>query len=412
MNFLHLTTFYPPYSFGGDAMYIYRLCHALADMGHGVDVVHCVDSFHLLHPEEPKVKFAEHPGVIRHELRSRAKWLSPLLTQQTGQPWLKWRKIQEVLASRRFDVIHFHNTSLLGPGVLGIHPGHQDFIKLYTTHEHWLVCPMHVLWKFNSRACEKPECLRCVLQGRRPPSLWRYTDLLNRSARHVDQFLSPSRFTGRMHAERGFPFPVAHLPYFIDAADEDWRNPSPRPHEKPYILFVGRLEVIKGLQTVIPSWDKTREVDLLIAGGGDYGEELRRMAAGNPRIHFLGALNQKQLGALYYHANAVLVPSITYETFGMIIIEAFARKTPVIVRDLGALPEVVEDSGGGYVFRGEEDMLQAIACLSDSPAIRREKGENGYQAFRRMWDRPEHLRLYFDYIRNAAIKKLGRVPWE
>jgi glycosyltransferase involved in cell wall biosynthesis len=412
LNFLHLTTFYPPYSFGGDAMYIYRLCHGLADMGHHVEVIHCVDSFHLLHPEPPRISFAEHPGVIRHELRSRAGWLSPLLTQQTGAPWLKRKKIQEVLASRRFDVVQFHNTSLLGPGALRLDPGHPEHVKLYMTHEHWLVCPMHVLWKFNSRACEKPECFQCVVRGKRPPSLWRYTGMLPRAARHVDQFVSPSRFTARMHAERGFRYPVAHLPYFIDAADDDWRNPGPRPHDKPYILFVGRLEVIKGLQTVIPAWEKTRDLDLLIVGAGNYGEELRRMAAGNPRIRFLGAMTQKQLGALYYHAAAVLVPSITYETFGIIIIEAFARKTPVIVRDLGALPEVVEDSGGGFVYRDEAGMLEAVAALSGQPALRREMGEKGYDAFRRMWDRPAHMRLYFDFIRNAAIRKLGRVPWK
>src|SRR3954464_8975419 len=67
LNFLHFTTFYPPYHFGGDAMYIYRLSHALAEMGHHVDVVHCVDSYHLLHPGEPPMKFAEHPNVVRHE---------------------------------------------------------------------------------------------------------------------------------------------------------------------------------------------------------------------------------------------------------------------------------------------------------------------------------------------------------
>jgi hypothetical protein len=39
-------------------------------------------------------------------------------------------------------------------------------------------------------------------------------------------------------------------------------------------------------------------------------------------------------------------------------------------------------------------------------------GEKGYDAFRRMWDRPAHMRLYFDFIRNAAIRKLGRVPWK
>lgn len=43
MRFLHLTTFYPPHSFGGDAVYVYRLCHALADAGHEVDVVYCLD---------------------------------------------------------------------------------------------------------------------------------------------------------------------------------------------------------------------------------------------------------------------------------------------------------------------------------------------------------------------------------
>jgi hypothetical protein len=64
LNFLHLTTFYPPYSFGGDVMYIYRLAHALADEGPRVDVVHCADAYQLLHPGEPEIKFAGHPNVM------------------------------------------------------------------------------------------------------------------------------------------------------------------------------------------------------------------------------------------------------------------------------------------------------------------------------------------------------------
>src|SRR6266513_2848478 len=109
LNFLHLTTFYPPYSFGGDAMQLYRLSHALAEAGHHVDVVHDVDSYHLAHPGEPPVKFAEHPNVVRHELRSRFKWLSPLVTQQTGRLGLKRKSVAEVLRLRAYDVIHFHN---------------------------------------------------------------------------------------------------------------------------------------------------------------------------------------------------------------------------------------------------------------------------------------------------------------
>ena len=147
------------------------------------------------------------------------------------------------------------------------------------------------------RPCDKPECLRCVLHGRRPPQLWRYTGLLRRTSRHVDAFIAPSRFTVAMHAERGFSRPLEHLPHFIDRVDDDWRRPGPRPHDRPYFLFVGRLESIKGLQTVIPLWADVHEADLLIAGTGTYEGELRAMAGSNPRIKFLGALPQRALGA-------------------------------------------------------------------------------------------------------------------
>jgi glycosyltransferase involved in cell wall biosynthesis len=411
LNLLHLTTFYPPYSFGGDAVQLYRLAHALAENGHHVDVVHCVDAYHLLHPGEPPVEFAEHTNVVRHELRSGYRWLSPLLTQQTGRMGLKRKSIAQVLRSRPYDVIHFHNISLLGPEVLSIAPEHGQAVKIYTTHEHWLICPTHVLWKFNRRPCEKPECLRCTFQSKRPPQIWRYTRLLERMARHVDQFVAPSRFTARMHAERGFPQPVAYLPNFIDRADSDWQDPAPRPQEAPYFLFVGRLERIKGLQTLIALWDRVPKYDMLVAGTGSYEPELRAMAAANPRIKFFGPLPQRELGALYYHALACIVPSITYETFGMTSVEAFARKTPTVVRDLGALPEVVQDSGGGFIYRTDEELLQALDRIAHSPQLRAELGQKGYDSFLQWWCREAHLKLYFDYLDRSAKKKFGRIPW-
>jgi glycosyltransferase involved in cell wall biosynthesis len=409
LNFLHLTTFYPPYHFGGDAMQLYRLAHALGDSGHHVDVIHCVDSYHLLHPGPPPLEFADHPNVVRHELRSGFGNLSPLLTQQTGRPLLKGKTISEVLASRPYDVIHFHNISLLGPAILPVVPARGKAVKVYTTHEHWLVCPTHVLWKFNQAPCDTPECLRCTLQAKRPPQLWRYTGLLDRMAQHVDEFLAPSRFTAKMHASRGFPRPLAHLPNFIDPVDQEWQTPGPRPQEKPYFLFVGRLELIKGLQTLIALWDRI-PYDLLVAGEGTYEPVLRAMAASNPRIKFLGATGQRALGPLYYHAIACIVPSITYETFGMASVESFARKTPAIVRDLGGLPEVIHDSGGGYVYRTDEDLLQAIAALAGSERLRTELGQKGYDGFVRWWCREAHLRCYFDYLNGAAERKFGSAP--
>jgi glycosyltransferase involved in cell wall biosynthesis len=96
----------------------------------------------------------------------------------------------------------------------------------------------------------------------------------------------------------------------------------------------------------------------------------------------------------------------------MIIIESYARKTPVIVRDLGPFPEAVEDSGGGFVYRSDEELIQSINRIAASPALRSELGEKGYAAFVRQWSKKAHSELYFDFLRNIAAKKFGYIPWE
>jgi glycosyltransferase involved in cell wall biosynthesis len=166
------------------------------------------------------------------------------------------------------------------------------------------------------------------------------------------------------------------------------------------------------LQTLIGLWHRVADADLLVAGTGTYEAELRALASSNPRIKFLGPLPQRELGPLYFHALACLVPSITYETFGVICIEAFARKTPVIVRDLGALPEVIEDSGGGFVYRADEELLAAMSRIAASPRLRSDLGKKGYHAFVKLWSKEAHLKLYFDLLHRTAIGKFGCVPWE
>lgn len=410
LRFLHLTTFYPPFSFGGDGVYLQRLAHALSDAGHSVDVVHSVDAYRLLHSNPPHDSPDSYPRVRIHPLSSRAGPLAPLLAQQSGRPLLHRRRLRAILDAVPYDVIHYHNVSLLGPGILIESPRANRALKIYTAHEHWLVCPMHVLWKFNRRPCESPECLRCVLQGRRPPQYWRYTSLLERASRHVDEFVAPSHFASRMHAERGFPRPLACLPYFQDRVDHEWRTPGPRPHERPYFLFVGRLEPIKGIRDLVDLWGEVADQDLLIAGEGSLEKSLRALAAGNPRVRFLGAVPQGEIGRLYHHAIACVVPSVTFETFGMVVIEAYARKTPVIARNLGALPELIE-MGGGMTFETRQEMRQALDRLASSPSLRADLGERGYRAFLRLWSREAHLEAYLDLLNRVAERKLSTVPW-
>lgn len=391
---------------------MHRLASALADEGHDVEVVHCLDAYRLLHPAPPEQDVSPHPRVRVHSLRSRWGRLSPLATHQTGRPAFKAAALRRIVGRRPVDVMHFHNVSLLGPRVLALQPPGPPPLKLYTAHEHWLVCPTHVLWKFGRELCAEPECLKCTLKAKRPPQLWRHTRQLDDACQHVHQFLALSESSARLHAERGFSPPMERLPCFIDRADADWQCPGPRPQERPYFVFVGRLEAIKGLQTLIRAWKRVPDYDLLVAGSGDYEAALRAQAAGNPRIRFLGFVPQAALGALYFHAAACVVPSLAYETFGIIVIEAFMRKTPVIAHELGALTEIVQESGGGLLYRTEAELLRAIEELGASPVRRSQLGERGYAAFLERWSREAHLRQYHALLRRTAERVLGGVPWE
>ncbi len=404
-----VSTFYPPYNFGGDGMHIYRLSNELAERGHTVDVFHCEDSFLLLNKKQPTGDFPNHPNVKVHGLKSQSGSLSPMLTQQTGVPFLK-SEIKNALENGKYDVIHYHNMSLIGIKALS----YGSAVKLYTAHEHWLVCPMHVLWKFNREVCTTKSCFTCQLKGNRPPQLWRYTGMMERMLKHVDRFLSPSRFTLRKHIEMGLDIPIEQMPYFLPTPKEIDRTPadSKRAKERPFFLFVGRLELIKGLQNVIPTFQKQDEFDLLIAGDGTYREELEKQAGDHPRIKFLGRLSQDQLREFYESAIAVIVPSICYETFGIIVIEAFSHKTPVIVNDLGALPEVIEDSGGGFVYRDSHELETAMKTLANDKQLRDSLGMKGYRAFMENWNEKAHLDKYLGLVDELLEKTDKNMAWE
>ena len=391
-----LTTFYPPYSFGGDATYIYRLANELARRGHGVDVAHCADAYHLLHSMEPSERVSHLPGVTVHALRSGAGWLSPLLTQQTGRALLKAGAIRDLIAAGRFDVIHYHNMSLIGLDTIRF----GRAVKLYTTHEHWLVCPMHVLWRNNREACRKRTCVSCQIVSRRPPQWWRYSGFADRCLAAVDCFLSPSRFTVAKHRELGFGRPMVQLPYFLPERDD--AASDVRPHPRPYALIVGRLEKIKGVQNVIRAFHDYRGCDLIVIGDGAYESELRMMAHGLPHVEFLGRLPFEQIRAWYRHALALVVPSICYEVFGIVMVEAFSTGTPALVTPMGALPEIIEDSGGGMVYRTDPELIGMLERLQNEHGLRDELGRAGYDAYKRLWSETPHLERYFEIIRQAA----------
>lgn len=396
MRFCMMTTYYPPHNLGGDGIFVRSLANELAQRGHEVDIIHCLDAYSLTGRGKPTTIYQDHPNVTVHGLKSPFGMFSPLATQQTGVPFFKLRAIEKIL-KKGFDVIHYHNVSLVGgPGVFQYGNG----IKLYTTHECWLICPTHVMFKFKRSPCTRKTCLLCSLVYRRPPQLWRYFGLLERAARHVDAFLAPSRFVQDLHYKMGFKGSFTHLPNFVPEVSF---APLPSPKGKPYFLFVGRLEKLKGLQTILPLFKRYDKARLRVVGTGIYEPHLRRLAGICANVEFLGYVDDfKRLQNLYRGAVALIVPSIGYEIFPLVILEAFRQQRPVIVRNLGGMPEIIEESDGGFVYDNEKELVAAMDRLIDDPSLVQQLGSRGYNAYRRHWTTEAHIDRYLALIQQIA----------
>ena len=397
LRFCMVTTFYPPYNFGGDGIFVQRLSNELARRGHHVEVIHCIDAYRLSARREPTASYKDHPNVQVHGLRSAFGFLSPVATQQTGLPLFKAAGIRRIL-KKGFDVIHYHNISLVGgPGILPYGQG----IKLYTMHEYWLVCPTHALFRFKREVCRRPHCFVCGLTYKRPPQWWRYLNLIKTAVKHVDALISPSLFSKTIHQQMGITAPIVHIPNFVPSAS--FSAESPRSLEgKPYFLFVGRLEKLKGLHTLIPVFRRYQRAQLWVAGTGSYESQLRQMAEGTSNIRFLGHKNETELRGLYQGAMAAIIPSIAYEMAPLVTLEAFRQQTPVIVRNLGGTPEPIQESGGGFTYDTDEELIQAMDELVSNPSRRNELGLRGYAAFKKDWTVEAHLTRYFELIEQIA----------
>lgn len=407
LRFCMLTTFYPPHSFGGDAIGIQRLSRGLVRRGHRVTVVHDTDAYNILRrgnePQVPDIDDDEGVEVVR--LRSSSPVFSTLLTQQLGRPVVNGKRIHALIQHGGFDVVNFHNVSLIGGPGLFRYAG--DAVSLYMAHEHWLVCPMHVLWRHKKERCTGRECIRCAISYRRPPQLWRQTGFLERELAHVDAIIAMSEFSRAKHREFGLPRDMEVLPYFLPDPESEAvpEATGPAPHNRPYFFFAGRLEKIKGLDDVIPLFREYPDADLVIAGDGEYAAELRALASGMPNVVFLGRISPEELRGYYQHAVASLVPSVCFETFGIVLIEAFRQGTPVLARRLGPFPETIEQSGGGELFWTADELRAAMQRLQRDPGYRRQLSRAGYQAYVDRWTERAVVPRYLDIVRRAAERR-------
>lgn len=319
------------------------------------------------------------------------------------------REVARVVAEERPDLAHFHNVlPLLSPSVLRA-CRRAGLPVVQTLHDFRLApCISPFLFR-DGGVCE--ECVG----GRVPWAGIRhrcYRDSTAQSAAAaaavgihrvlgtwidaVDVFVALSEFSRDVLLRGGLPPDrVVVRGNFADhvATEPDLTSGTPRD----YALYVGRLSAEKGVAALVEAVTGTG-VPLKVVGDGPARDEITQLVAGRPEanVELVGAVARRDVAGLMAGARFVVVPSICYENFPVVLAEAFAAGTPAIASRIGGIPGIVDDGRTG-VLVSPGDVLALRDAIVAAWSNADETAEMGRRARRehaaRMAPEPAYERL-------------------
>jgi glycosyltransferase involved in cell wall biosynthesis len=186
--------------------------------------------------------------------------------------------------------------------------------------------------------------------------------------RAVDVFITPSEFTARRLVSLGLQRAA-----LLTKANFLAPDPGAGRGGGGYALFVGRLSPEKGLETLVSAWRVLGgRLRLQVVGTGPLAAQLAREAA--PGVELLGQRSHGDVLSLIADASCLVVPSLWFEGLPRVVIEAYARGTPVVASRIGALEESVRSGSTGELFRpgDADDLVRAVRSLLGWPDRLRE----------------------------------------
>lgn len=225
------------------------------------------------------------------------------------------------------------------------------------------------------------------------------------------------------------------LEHFRPRPQEEARQKLNLPLDQKLVLFVGRIEPLKGIDTLIRAMKQVadrlpngqRGLSLAIIGG-DAGEdpvgltaEMRRLRALREElglgemVTFLGSRSQEILPLYYAAADVVVMPS-HYESFGMVALEAMACGTPVIASRVGGLQFTVRDGITGFHFpaRDVDALADRLTQILTDKALRERLGRQASAVAQSYgWDAVANqiLRLYDELLGHSLTEMSLEEPF-
>jgi D-inositol-3-phosphate glycosyltransferase len=278
---------------------------------------------------------------------------------------------------------------------------HQEKIKYNVLHAHywlsgWVAKELQKVWevpviqRFHTLGYLKEKAMGNG-GNREHPLRLHFEQTLIRQADHLEAATQQGK-RDMVEFYQALPEKVAVIPCGVNLS---LFRPIPKdkarayfglPPEAKIILFVGRIDPVKGLDTLIKATSllsKSLRLQLIIIGGGGNNQELGRIKALTQKLRiphivsFLPSQRQEYLSYYYSAADVFVLPS-RYESFGMVALEAMACGTPVVASNVGGLPFTIPDGEAGFLFPvgNVEDLAEKLRLILANQELKNQFGQH------------------------------------
>jgi len=287
------------------------------------------------------------------------------------------RELRALVRESRPDVAYIHNVfPLISPSVY--HTLHRLGVPMVqVVHDFRFWCPNGWFY-IRGRICERCKRgnylnavrYRCYRNSYTLTSLYSLSIGLNRLAgmtQKIAAFICMTGFLKEKLLELGIPEEKLFVkPHSLDASQV-----LPMPGAGDYVLYLGRLSPEKGIWTLIHAFEQLKGPRLKVVGTGPLEDRLKEYVrdGGLSNIELLGFADGSEKWELLRNSLFTVVPSIWYETFGLVVLEAYAAGKPVVGSGLGSLPYIIEQNKSGILFEPGcvDDLVKKVGYLLNRP---------------------------------------------
>ncbi len=377
------TDAFPPRC-GGSGWSTWELARALRARGHAVTVVQP-------RPGRARDSRREYDGFVVHEMASpdpRVPFVRNYVKNE--RLWVRLgERLSEVVASGAIDVLHGQHL-LTGPAAVRAARATGRPV-VCTVRDYWPVCYWGTLIHDPRATGLCPACTpgmmaRCV----RPRAGWAWPAALpaipymranlarkQSALGETDAIVAVSRAIERDLRTRSAQLGAARIEVIpnpvhlgdLDAAAAATRPPLPGD----YALYVGKLEINKGVQHLMPAVKRAGvSWPLMVVGDGAERERLEQQA----RVlgidaRFTGWLDRGQALACVAHASLLVFPSFGPESLSRVLLEAAALRIPIAAMDTGGTSDIIKHEQTGLLAATPQELGDGVARLATDRAAAR-----------------------------------------